>query len=590
MLVTVAACGVNLAGEPEIVATVPPPVPTTVAAGFPQIPPDIAVGASIFAENCTACHGVRGQGDGELVASGQVNNPGDMTNRDAVSVDTPQQWFETITNGNLDNLMPPWREALSEEERWAVALYTYTLGYDQTSIAAGQPVFESACADCDLDFTSAQEMATVSDADLFALLSEDSGDYTDEEIWNGVAYARTLAISTPEQIGTIAEAPAERVEGPFNGQVTGKVTNGTADAQPLDGGTVRLFVLDDTFTAVEMLETDLDDEEFRFEDVLIAPENTYITVFNYQDREFISNPSSGSDAPETGLTLPIQVYEITEDRSVIEIERMVVQVSVQADGLQMAEVVSFRNLSDRLFTSNTPLNDEGTVFGSTVLSLPPGAIVLSIDQDRYIVSNEDFAVIDTQPVIPGAEHIMQVVYLLPYDSGAIIEHQLNYAFDGIVRLLVNPPGMTVDSDQLDYLEDVELANNNYAEYGSTLTLDAGTALRYELNGTVEQALRQASPSGNTKAPSRLAVVLFSLSIISFVLAFGLFMFSRANTPERKRNREIDALVAQIAHMDNQHDAGHLNHDVWRRQRAELKEQLRQLMEEQAGTNHEQTAD
>jgi hypothetical protein len=44
-------------------------------------------------------------------------------------------------------------------------------------------------------------------------------------------------------------------------------------------------------------------------------------------------------------------------------------------------------------------------------------------------------------------------------------------------------------------------------------------------------------------------------------------------------RQIQELVKQIAQLDQQHESGTLNHDLWYRQRAKLKEQLTLLVEE-----------
>ena len=42
-------------------ATFPPVTPSI---AYPTSPPDLALGASIFAEHCTQCHGLSGAGDG----------------------------------------------------------------------------------------------------------------------------------------------------------------------------------------------------------------------------------------------------------------------------------------------------------------------------------------------------------------------------------------------------------------------------------------------------------------------------------------------------------------------------------------------
>jgi hypothetical protein len=49
-----------------------------------------------------------------------------------------------------------------------------------------------------------------------------------------------------------------------------------------------------------------------------------------------------------------------------------------------------------------------------------------------------------------------------------------------------------------------------------------------------------------------------------------------------KNRLIDALTRQIAELDDSHDRGQINHDVYQRQRQQLKARLAELMGEDSG--------
>ena len=121
------ACS-GLSGEPQIMATVAPRQSVeSVATTVDVWQPDIVNGARIYAERCTECHGINGNGRGELVQARSVEQPLDMTDRGLVSVKSPLEWYEIITRGRIENLMPPWENALSDRERWDVALYAYTL-------------------------------------------------------------------------------------------------------------------------------------------------------------------------------------------------------------------------------------------------------------------------------------------------------------------------------------------------------------------------------------------------------------------------------------------------------------------------------
>ncbi|MEO1287681.1 MAG: cytochrome c, partial [Chloroflexota bacterium] len=117
------ACS-DLAGEPEIVATVPSASNTVADVELPPSAPDIANGARIYQQSCTSCHGEMGAGDGELVESGDVPRMGSFLDPVHMRQQSPAFYYDIITNGNIINLMPPWSGSLSVQERWDVAMYT----------------------------------------------------------------------------------------------------------------------------------------------------------------------------------------------------------------------------------------------------------------------------------------------------------------------------------------------------------------------------------------------------------------------------------------------------------------------------------
>lgn len=88
---------------------------------------DLAMGAELFAIHCTECHGITGAGDGELVEIRRVPYPGNFLDPAQTDGKTPQDYFSTIANGNLDSLMPNWDGTFDDDQIWAVAMYTYTL-------------------------------------------------------------------------------------------------------------------------------------------------------------------------------------------------------------------------------------------------------------------------------------------------------------------------------------------------------------------------------------------------------------------------------------------------------------------------------
>jgi glucose/arabinose dehydrogenase/cytochrome c5 len=69
-------------------------------------------GAELYSANCAACHGQRGQGTGNIPAL--ADGPAQTAN------DGELFWF--ITNGDLNNGMPSWKQ-LPEQERWQLVTF-----------------------------------------------------------------------------------------------------------------------------------------------------------------------------------------------------------------------------------------------------------------------------------------------------------------------------------------------------------------------------------------------------------------------------------------------------------------------------------
>ncbi|MCC6802136.1 MAG: c-type cytochrome [Anaerolineae bacterium] len=579
--------------------------------GRPEASPDIALGAQIFAEHCTRCHGVGGKGDGELVQSGDVPRPLDFTDPATSGSQRPDTWFNTITNGTVEHLMPPWRDELTDAERWAVAMYTYTLPYTAEQIARGRDIFAANCVECHgeggrgdgeradeiatvpADLTDLGEMATLSRDLIFQIVTEGSGDdmpsfadeLTDGERRDVVAYARTFALANADAIGmtveVTAEAPASTQEAsPATVTAAGQITNGTATGVVPADLPVILYSFDASLNRTQQTASADAGGSFALADVSFDPAGTYVATVTYRDRIFASTLLSGdalaTDAADGALDLPITIYDLTEDPDVIQITGLVSQVTVVGDSLQVAQVFSFANTSDRAFTSSQTTTSGQPI--SVVIALPPGAIVAGFGDsgDRYVIDQDNFVVYDTIPVIPGEDHIVQLIYLIPYNNDAIIEQQMTYAVDGPVRLLLNPPTIRVTSDQLPMLNIETVGNTQYQSYGGQLTLQPGDVLRYEVSGEGLTAAQNADRSAPVVSSTSLPLIIVGALVIIGLLVGGLYLIAVRNRAGDQQ--VIDILIRQIAELDTDHAAGQIPDDAYQQQRAALKTRLAALME------------
>jgi mono/diheme cytochrome c family protein len=612
----VAACG-GLGGEPEIIATIPPPtvpppspeIPAVIEINYPETQPNLARGREIFAANCTDCHGISGAGDGQLALDGQVSNPGDFTDPATSAGQTPLDYFEIITEGNLAALMPPWRDALSDEERWAVALYTYTLHYTEEQLAAGRELYLRECAECHgeagrgdgpeapeslreinpLDDPAA--MTTLGDHNLYVIITEGAGDdmpayedsLTEEERRAVVAYTRTLSLDTadvpaaplveeePEEPTAVAAAPAATT-----GRITGQIVNGTADGEIPAELTVQLHILNADFEEQTIATTTGPQGEYRFEDVTIREDHVYFVSTRHHERSFASPPAAGQ--PDGEMELPVVIYELTDDPSVIGMIGMVTQINVVGDLMEVLHVARFENYSDRLFTTGREL--PGGRFASVDLALPPGAVILGLEgEQRFVVDEENFTITDTRALLPGAEHFVRVSYLLPYREEAIIEYPVDYSLNGPVHVLIDTDRVQLAGEQFQPLGVETIHNRQYQAYGGSLSLDPGEVVRFTLRGPAVAGTGTSQDPSVITADNLLPVIGLLALIVAFVIG-GVFFISRRGTadPAVQRSVLIDGLVKQIAELDAQHDTGQINHDIYQRRRAALKARLTELMD------------
>lgn len=608
LLISLLAACSGLGGEPRVVATLPP----ATAILPPSQPPDMADGAAIFAQNCTACHGETGRGDGPRIGNGEQQvpfPPGDFRDWAHVSPKSPLDYFRIITNGNLERLMPPWAEALTDAERWNVAHYVYALRYTPEQIEAGAALwneYSQIITDPIGDPAEAERMIGVTDQTMAAALANEISSEDDQRAV--IAYARSLALANIDALAALpavqpaqpnatdeASAPdstAEAAPESTIGTITGSVTNGTAGGEVPADLTLILHQVDSEFNDLP-LETTIDpDGAFTFADVTLDPELTYVVVAAYRERNFVSDivqPDAAALSAGT-LELPVTIYELTEDPAVIEIAGIVSQITGIGEGLQVAQVINFRNTSDRMFTSSETL-PEGP-YPSVHITLPPGAVILGFPegQSRYVTSEDQSTVIDSVPVVPGEDHVIQVVYLVPYGddaSGAIIDQPFDYAVNGPMRLLLSPVTLAASGEGIDALGPAQVGSSEYQSYGGTLDLAPGEAVRYEISGAVSGAAAQNT--GGIPTGSLLPIILIgTVGILTLAAGFVLWWRGRhasssaavqpsSTASSASKERTIDALVKQIAELDEAHQLGQINHDLYRRQRAQLKARLAELM-------------
>ncbi len=87
----------------------------------------LELGQKVFLNNCTACHGEKGDGQGPAARAIASRKPRNFVGEDFQYGSSKEQVYQTVSNGVAGSAMPPWKDALSEKERRAVVDYILTL-------------------------------------------------------------------------------------------------------------------------------------------------------------------------------------------------------------------------------------------------------------------------------------------------------------------------------------------------------------------------------------------------------------------------------------------------------------------------------
>ena len=130
--IKVAAQARHLAGA--LLAAYPVPL-------APAIPPDLARGAALYAQNCASCHGADGDGKGPLAAT---LDTAPIAFTDAARADQRSLFglYQVVTQGLEGTSMPAFGQ-LSDADRWALAFHAGSLAYPASSAADGEKLWRT---------------------------------------------------------------------------------------------------------------------------------------------------------------------------------------------------------------------------------------------------------------------------------------------------------------------------------------------------------------------------------------------------------------------------------------------------------------
>ena len=199
--VTMLAARVDQKADPKTVAELAKNTKEKLIAAYNIVPyprrlPALADGKKLYDDNCAQCHGTTGNGDGPGRQSMNPKTPlpANFTDPERIGGLSPFKAFNTASFGIEGTAMASFA-ALSDEQRWQVAFYVFTLRFPADAVKSGAALFQG--KKLPGEFTTASLLATHSDEQLLEKLKSFASQ--DAEALSLLAYLRRGILETKTQ-------------------------------------------------------------------------------------------------------------------------------------------------------------------------------------------------------------------------------------------------------------------------------------------------------------------------------------------------------------------------------------------------------
>ncbi|RMF00375.1 MAG: hypothetical protein D6768_12915 [Chloroflexi bacterium] len=582
---SVAVIGGGLLGSTLPAQAAPP-------AQAPTTNPSVSAGQSKWAENCMPCHGANGHGDGPTAQS-LPNQPPDFADPENARNYVPTELFDTIKNGRMDKMMPPWKNRLSDSEVWEAAAYVWRLGTTQQALEQGETVYTEQCAACHgadgtgsgpnapdgiNNFTDLTVMTGLSQANLMENYNASSqhaelSNLSEDDIWASLDYARTFTFAVPQR----------------NGILTGQVIN-AGTGEPVGNIPVTLHAIQNN-SEVDTITGQADaDGNYVFEKLPTDHSIMYVVEGSYKDVPYFSQ-DTGMFVPDSNETsVNLEVFDTTTSDEAISITQLHYLLSFTPDTINVMQIYVVGNNGNATY-----VGQNGQTFN---VALPQNATNINFQNNpnnsRFVETGDGYA--DTSPIMPGKDGLtIAALYDIPYNSdSATIEFPLVKSAAS-VDVLMTDQGATLSSDQVDFVENRTFQGTSFAVFNGA-NLPQGEMIRLNLAGldSLDFSSNPIEDPGSSAAgvdtttwfDQELAKWgIVAATVLAVVVAGVVYPMSRqrftgptdqpGQDPETRRKK----LLLTLAKLDETFENGELDEDVYRRARAKYKAQLADLLEQ-----------
>lgn len=355
------------------------------------------------------------------------------------------------------------------------------------------------------------------------------------------------------------------------GVIAGQVVNKTQGGSLTGVLEVTLTTYVNDKVASEQKVTTDSAGKFEFKGLSIDPSNTYFVKTGFQDAEYSSGKINfKADSPSQ--TVELAVYDSTISDENMQISNGHMVVFVDQGELQVMEVWKFINMGVKTY-----IGTRGKTARATLkFTLPQGASSVS-PGEGFAPETADNGIVDTSAIPPGVTTV-SFSYIIPYQGSDItISRKTDYAVASF-GLLVQDSGVKVKSVALTPKDPLDMGGTKYL-YFTAQNLSRGTDLDASFAGVSRPSVAVSGSSSPWPWLAAGAAVLGLIVTVAYprlrkkqALAHSPYddmqSLSVAQTPN-----EENALIRELASLDDDHEAGRIKDAEYRTRRARTKARL-----------------
>ncbi|MDP2931464.1 MAG: carboxypeptidase-like regulatory domain-containing protein [Chloroflexota bacterium] len=382
-----------------------------------------------------------------------------------------------------------------------------------------------------------------------------------------------LALALLAIAAAIGWASPVRAEGA--GSITGQVVNKTAGGSPIGGVEVALIAYSNGKATASQQKATVDATgKFEFGGLSTDNGTTYTVSATFQDADYTSQTVTLTSASPT-QTVELDVYDSTTSDASIQVSNGHIVVFADQGTLQVLEVWRFSNVGTSTF-----IGTKGKTARATLrFTLPTGATSLSPGQG-FTPETTPTGVVSTAAVPPGVTDI-NFTYVIPYQgSGVTISRKTDYPIANF-RLLVQDTGVKVTSSALAPAPPQMINGTNYLDFTAG-NLAKGVDLDASFSGIVKPSA--ASPEASFPWPWLLGGVAMLVLVVAVAYPqlkkrqalSGLPTARAAPEPVLPASGQEDALLRELARLDDSYEAGIIKEGEYRTRRAKAKASLMEI--------------